>query len=562
MTTRGIQPKGSQTLPLYLTKEHKAYLTERPDLLTISPKKQARISPTNKSTPLNYKLNESRSPLPIFNPPSSTSSSTVDNITPEAKTRFSPEIDRSSEDLIRRVEEIIQTETTYISHCSNLVIQYLTNLQHFQTELPAAVHITKECVFALVDIHNQLLKEMISIRNQNQSIVDMCNSIAQSIAKSGISVFWYSLYCTHYDQLIPFELFVGISNKSLNQENGTPSMKSFFLGIKNFLESQQVTIKRKDLSFMSLCQRPVDRIVKYKLFVKGMMNTFVELGADTTILVKAFELISQQLAKIDESRIYMNENRQLNSLVDFAGPQTNPLYQRLNLEANFFGNPVAIGFASVISLKNSKPEMIHSPIILYKAHLVILEYNPVITRHSSKKYKPKFIIPLSNISIFKEFKNGLLVNLTTAIKLQFRASSNQYQMVLCFLSSTEYEFWKIKLDLLINVTHQGSSDYKSEVSHLFYFIPKNITACWKDQYNESEKYLNHVDSQQTFRVKFRVDLCLKNKVCLKVQELPPGPKYTLKTWIIDVFNNERHFKHIASKEIPFHTCNRTETTDG
>ncbi|CCG25934.1 hypothetical protein CORT_0C05600 [Candida orthopsilosis Co 90-125] len=546
MTTQEMP--GTRTLPLYLTKEHKDYFKQE---LTIGPKTQARSS---RLTPLSFKLNEAKSPLPTYNP---LSSPTVDNTTPEAHVRFSPEVDRPKEELVRRVEEIIQTEASYVSHCSNLMIQYLSNLQHFQMELPAAVLITKECVQALIEIHRPLLQEMTSIRSKNQSIIDQCNKIAKSIAKSGVSVFWYSLYCTHYDQLVPFELFIE-NEKEIKNQGDTPSMKSFFLGIKNFLEGQQVAIKRKDLSFMSLCQRPVDRIVKYKLFIKGMKNTFAELGEDTTTLEKAFELISQQLTEIDESRISMQENRQLNLLVNFAGPETNPLYQRLNLEANFFGNPVAIGFASVIFVKSSKPEMIYSPIVLYKAHLVILEYNQVINRHTPGKYKPKFIIPLSNTSMVKEFRHGLSVNQSTNIKLQFRSCSNQYQVVLCFLSFEEFEFWKVKFDLLINVTHQGSCEYKSATDHLFCLTPKYLTPCWKDEYDNSEDINHYAASQLSIQVKFRIDLCLKNKVHVKYEELSPGPKYTVMLWLIDVYNSERHFKQIASKEIPFHTCTRTK----
>lgn len=515
------QVQGAQTLPLYLTKEHKEYFTTNE--LTLGP---ARLS----AKPLTER--------PPFNPFSS------DNTTPEANFKFSPEINGSKEDLVRRVDEIIQTEATYISNCSNLVIMYLGHLQHLQFELPAAVHITKECILALVTIHQRLLDEMNNIRSKNQSIVDQCNQIAKSIAKSGISVFWYSLYCTHYDRLIPIEPLAKSNSKNV------PLMKSFLLGMKNFLESQHA--KHKDLSFMSLCQRPVDRIVKYKLFIKGMMNTFIELGKDTFNLEKAYELVSQQLSKIDDSRISMNANRQLNNLVNFES--------LCDVDANFFGNPVSVGFASVIYVKNSKPEMNHSPIVLYKAHLVILEYNQVINRHSMGKYKPKFIIPLLNTSMVKEFRYGLHVNLSTNIKLQFRSSSNQYQVVLCFVSQKEHDFWSIKFDLLINVTHQGSCEYKLDTDHLFCHTPKNLTSCWKDEYDDPEDTLHFTASQISLQVKIRFDLYLKNRIQVKLGELASGSKHTVTLWFIDVYNNERHFKQIASKEIPFYTCNRATQT--
>ncbi|KAI5960930.1 hypothetical protein KGF57_001862 [Candida theae] len=546
MTTHRIP--GSRTLPLYLTKEHRNYF-ERD--LTFSPR-TTRISPPTKLSPLTDKLNEARSPLPIYNP---LSSSIVGNSTPEAKVRFSPEIDVTQEDLAKRVDEIIQTESNYISHCSTLVISYLENVQNFKTELPAAVQITKECVLALITIHKQLLEEMRSIRIQNQSLIDQCNRIAKSIAASGISVFWYSIYCTHYDQLIPFEIFIEKRDEQDPHDQGA-APKTFFLGVKNFLESQQASIKRKDLSFMSLCQRPVDRIVKYKLFVKGMKNAFVKLGQDAATLEKAFESISHQLDEIDGSRISMTENKQLNVLVNFVGPDSEPLHSKLNMEANFFGSPVAIGFASVIFVKNSKPEMIHSPIVLYKAHLLILEYNQVINRHLPGKYKPKFIIPLSNTSMVKEFRYGLSVNLSTNIKLQFRSCSDQYQIILCFLSEVEHKFWKSKFDLLINVTHQGSCEYKSNTDHLFCLTPKNATPCWKDDYDDPENAIHYIATQLSLQVKLRFDLCLKGKVHVKYDEMPPGPKYTVMLWLMDVYNNERHFKQIASKDIPYHTCNR------
>lgn len=538
----------ARTLPLYLTKEHKEYL-DREWSYNPNNSKTVRLPPTTKLNPLTYR-NENRSPLPIYNP---LSSSIAENSTPEANIKFSPEIDESKDDLSKRVNEIIETEASYTSHCSNLAIQYFDNLSSFKSEFPAAVQITKECIYALIEIHNNLLQEMKSIRSQNQSIIDQCNKIAKAIAKSGISVFWYSMYCTNYDQLVPYEFH--IKNTTTSDSPGS-APQEFFLGIKNFLECQQVPLKRKDLSFMSLCQRPVDRIVKYKLFVKEMKNAFVELNKDTTTLEKAFEMISQQLSKIDESRISMLENRQLNSLVNFAGAEIDPKYRELKFGANFFGNPVAIGFASVIFLRNSKPEMIHSPIILYKGHLVILEYNQVISRHSPGKYKPKFVLPLLNTSMVKEFRYGLLVNLSTNIKLQFRSSSNQYQVILCFLSTSEVDFWKVKFDLLINVTHQGSCEYKLERDHLFCLVPRNTTPCWKDEYDDPQNTLHYTASQLSIQVKFRFDLYLKSKLHIKYDELRPGPKYTVMLWLIDVYNNERHFKQIASKEIPFYTCNR------
>ncbi|CAL1208457.1 unnamed protein product [Candida parapsilosis] len=176
------------------------------------------------------------------------------------------------------------------------------------------------------------------------------------------------------------------------------------------------------------------------------------------------------------------------------------------------------------------------------------------------KYKPKFIIPLSNTSMVKEFRYGLHVNLSTNIKLQFRSSSNQYQVVLCFVSQKEHDFWSIKFDLLINVTHQGSCEYKSDTDHLFCHTPKNLTSCWKDEYDDPEDTLHFTASQISLQVKIRFDLYLKNRIQVKLGELASGSKHTVTLWFIDVYNNERHFKQIASKEIPFYTCNRATQT--
>ncbi|CAK9439616.1 uncharacterized protein LODBEIA_P37160 [Lodderomyces beijingensis] len=526
------------------------------------------------------------------------SESTIDSHSPIAHKVFTPRKDENYVPLYHlqmTLKEIAETERSFVEKMRELRNMYLENLENMNIELPTPVRITKLCLEKILEIHGNLLVEMDRIRNcKNYDYGEQAIRIADTLSTSGVSCFWYSWYCSQhkavckmYDQgLFPLNLKVNERVRTSTEDeletraraksmSGSMStIKHLFRGVQNLIESQELPARRRDLSIKSLSQKPIDRIVKYPLFVESLRGSCQLLNYDTGSLTNHISEIKQQLYRVNESTRTIEQSslirqKRLHELIDLQRPKNGSGlsdFDVINVDICFFGDPIVIGFASVVSIHGDEPKLQHCPIILFKSHLLIVKYVSIFERRPTerahdrkRKYRVVFIIPLAITSLYDAGQDDhrLHLDYKNWLKLVFRIDTLQYEVVLCFLGRKEYHFWKDNFELVINEVNGGTCKFKTRdcdsVAYLSH-VPFDMSP-----------YRTHSEAAAKKKsclvpVKFKVDLILLSQVGNRLEyasfsDLKAERAVTL-GWL-DVAVNERHFRGVISREIPLYTRRRS-----
>ncbi|KAI3403451.2 hypothetical protein KGF56_003735 [Candida oxycetoniae] len=555
------------------------------------------------------------------------SESTIDEKSPHAENIFSARKDENFmalHHLQMTLTEIVDTERQFIENTRELRNMYLENLQNLNVELPIPVRITKLCLEKMIEIHSGILTKLETIRlNRSLNYGEQANRISQVISQAGICCFWYSWYCSQHKAvgkmynkaLFPLEFskhcettnyYIGGGGEQYQQSSPSPSQLSvqsqrqqkyatiktyqsfsairhLFTGVQNLVESQQPQHARKDLSIRSLSQQPIDRIVKYPLFVDSLCVNCGLLNYNTDLLNTSVDKIRRQLFSVNEATKQieqLNELRisRLNQLIDWTQVFNNKNsrfncsdFCNIDVDCYFFGNPLLIGFASVIYVNNNCPKLQHCPVILFKSHLVILQHNNIFKRtfkssanNFNRKYIPNFIIPLVNTSLFVDEKNcrGLYLNYLNCLKLVFRVENFQFEVVLLFLDQKEFDIWKEHLHVSLNEVNGGSCDFKTTNNHAIAYlnyVPQGAsiyaTNFESGRSSSSSSSDRNLYKQEVFFVKFQLDLLLHNMISLHYDILEYASCKILTLKFYDVWYNERNFRDLILEKLPLYTIN-------
>ncbi|KAI5965266.1 uncharacterized protein KGF55_001486 [Candida pseudojiufengensis] len=441
----------------------------------------------------------------------SNSVNTFDNMTntPLPQQEYISDKDFPHGKLISRMEEIIKTNKTYLNDCKELNRSYLSIFELPECESPIPFIIVKECLLKLIEIHDELNKQFEEIeKHTSNGVISNIEKIMTSIAKEGLNVFYYLNYCSNStaihelnecfktddeDELDPdLEISNGTIKKKFKVEDQFQFKLSIFKhqqGIQNVLNSENTGEFKRNLSFQALHHNGIMKIFQYKNFACNSIKDMRDLEKKTINLEKVLKEINNKISIINKENDSNSINSKLNEIIDFSNYLNinhkyfnfKKLHYKFNqLISEFFGKPLFIGSGFVIYIKENKPVLKHSIIILFKCHLIILGYvEPLKRTCRYKKFKPKFIIPLVKCSIIyeKSDTNGIQFNFNNGIKLRFAIQSIQFEIILGFLTLEDYNEWYEKLDLLINHVHNGN--YIDKVNDGFVYlnqVPKNISA--------------------------------------------------------------------------------------
>ncbi|CCH44131.1 Rho guanine nucleotide exchange factor 9 [Wickerhamomyces ciferrii] len=389
---------------------------------------------------------------------------------------------------VKAIEEIIETEESYISCLKMLANTYLESLilkgndgipirlihgytevlisnhQNFLSELKSIFQLPykhlQECDKTIHNDDNNELKSRINELVTCDSPL-MAALVCKHITTSSISLFIYQEFSSLHDLVLKL-----INSKDSDPEFGLTLTK----GYQNFLESTQIGNNRMDLSFQSLIQKPISRIAKYKLFLENLLKL-------TSIQEDPFchSSIEDSLHKIDEqikqiNRYGLQEKFKANLLFESLIFNN----KTLKFPVEYLGLPILSG--SLHCSWVGKNRQIYSQILgafLFKTHLVLAYIQ------KEYKFEVKFLIPLSvckkidiNSNDDDDGNNnnsnmgGIMTNYKNSFKLIFEYNYTLIEVLCSTSDEFENKIWKDKLDILINhVNGPYKFDYSSSNSN-------------------------------------------------------------------------------------------------
>ena len=495
--------------------------------------------------------------------------------------------------LQKTLDEVVYTERSYLEKLYYLKKMYLDSVSsNIKIELPTPIVIIRLCLEQIINIHETILYDLDDIMsNKITNIKKQVDKVSVLLAQIGLNNFWYSWFCMQHETVgKTFNEAKNMSNKT-NFENINRSTQSMVQGVRNLIEAGQVGVQNKDLSFSSLCRQPISRILKYPLFLKDLSKKYSILGFDNTILEKNLSILHRSLDQINDAKKNFDESIQilktsLDQLIDFEhcwgnsvidnnsnsnnndkhkeSKNDNPYicseYNDVELNIDFFGDPVLIGFSAVITVHNGKPKVHHCPLILFKSHLLILKYRNIIKRNfekqlgekNGKKFKVDFIIPLANTTVYcesKNFNHGLHLISENTIKLVFRVHYVQFEVVLYYPSRLEFRIWRAHFRVMVNEVNCGSCEFADDANIMvrLHAVPQEVdTYCQRNLETSKVFHYKHI------KVSLHAEWCLHDRGAGETQILRCSElakvHYKLVLKALDVFINERLFAHLVSAE--------------
>ncbi|RCK55380.1 hypothetical protein Cantr_04292 [Candida viswanathii] len=417
----------------------------------------------------------------IFEPliPTTSTTSVTDVVSPQPGITYSPQ-DRESVTIQRTLqcslEEIKMTESQYLSALKTLNRDYFQKLiEDIKIEVPVPITNVCNILTHLIEYHGKMNRAFAEITDLD--IHKRCSNYCRIIAENGINVHLYKWYCSQHK--IIQDIFHSFQSTQLTSNKKCWQMMiltfdSWFKGWQNFNECQQSPRNKKDFSLMSLLQRPIDRITKYRLFMESILKNYIRLGYDTTEIQQSVDIVRLQLSKINCNleEGYIPDN--LSSLVNFQELK----FQNYQLDSQFFGIPYLIGTCWVIYVENKTPKCQNVPIVLFKSHILLLEY------HYSQllKFNIKFVIPVTKCYLDLEAQtssHGLHTMYPYCVKLQFQIGYRKFEALLCWVVKSDYDIWIAELSVIIQFVNQCEAPLSTSLDMIEYLyrIPPDMSPC-------------------------------------------------------------------------------------
>lgn len=262
---------------------------------------------------------------PLSNPkfPSRNASSSVDLVSPMPMVSYSPnrELSQRQYKLKQIIAEIIESEESYIVSLKivrNYYIEPLFIKQNFAISLP--IESMYDCLDELIFIHTKLLNSI--IRQQFIQNTDEFASIIGELVLELVVPYYYEEY-----------LKIHNCTSKVIKDNEMFSSRSKYRwtnGWRNYLEATQPDTKRMDLSFLSLVQRPISRVAKYRLLLESLLK--FSIGDNKENLMKSLKLLKDKLSIMNRKTITLEEdwlNNKINKLVNFSNISQNYQFEIL-----------------------------------------------------------------------------------------------------------------------------------------------------------------------------------------------------------------------------------------
>lgn len=402
----------------------------------------------------------------------------TDIVSPQPYCSYSPQDQTRiaiQKNLKLAMEEIKRTESQYLSNLKTLKRDYFEKLiEDINLEVPVPIKIVYNILAELIQYHDKMTKLFERVDDIN--ILKQCEDYCSIIAENGINLFWYKWYCSQH-QIIQ-ELYHEFSQQSdglKSQSNWRQFVfRIWFTGWQKFFESQQGVGLKKDFSLMSLLQRPIDRITKYRLFVETICKNCTKLGHETTNIQISFARICNQLNQINRNTEDRGIHKDLFELIDF----NTITYHEMQIDFQFFGIPYLFGTCWAVYVENKVPKGHNLPILLFKSHLILIEYCGYSKR---RKFEPKFVIPVIKCHLDLESTTssyGLHTTYPHCLKLLFEIGLCNYELLLCWLTKSDYDIWCEELTVIVcfvNGSHVLPKPTTTETTQYLYKLPTSLS---------------------------------------------------------------------------------------
>ncbi|ODQ81754.1 hypothetical protein BABINDRAFT_165277 [Babjeviella inositovora NRRL Y-12698] len=415
---------------------------------------------------------------------------------------YSPEINANyKQNLLRRklLEELINSEESYVSSLKLLVTVYLQpalDSRRPATGIPIIALF--EVSTLLLSVHQTLLLQLHRLfrvkyreaSTNSETIASVFSSTitaaaADLVANIGVSPFLYIAYCAIYEEVLQLIHHASI-NSSVEKVN-------WLQGCRKFLETSQPSDNHLDLSFVSLAQKPISRISKYRLVLETLLkHTSLTDASAYQQTENALDILINKLQIINDlpgNLIVVECTQQLSSLLYFPSTKSVPL--------EFFGKVLLTGALNCCWVdRNKKVRSEYMCCFLFKSHFILAD-----AAKNSTKANVKFVISLSASKIILQgtedlcFSEGLNTRYAHCFKLFFEKQFSVFEILMIAMNEQELVIWQEKLDLLINFVN-GPYQWDYSASDMEYDLASEIpsTICALDVCVSKSRELSSLSS--------------------------------------------------------------------
>lgn len=394
------------------------------------------------------------------------------------------------------LEELVTSENTYFISLAMLKRFYIDPLVTSGRETCGTPIILFQIILEKLLLTHSRTKELFEQLEANQMV-----EFVQVINEVAITLHYYEEYCNIYDDVL----------KLIRSSNVLSLNKVWVQSLQQYLEATQPITLRMDLSFISLIQRPVSRITKYRLMVESLLKLVSQ--HDTAKIQSLTSLLEQIKTKLNilngNCKKFKKTDKmsKIDEILNFAAIDN----YDFGLSAEFFGNPLLIGVLTPVWIEDRFHRIdVKSKIlaaVLFKSHLVVGN----LTKAANSKGSIIFIVALSRCQIICDSKDsvgGLYSNYPYTIKLIFEIEFTQYEILLIFFTKKEFIVWRENLETAIEEVNgfyplNFSNSYISVVS----LTPPRMSPCniCLSDYDTYKKYREKCYFHQPLSVGIAID---------------------------------------------------------
>lgn len=376
--------------------------------------------------------------------------STCDIKSPVPQVSFSPTNKEHTFLTLKRrmtIEELLESESNYVLSMRLVMNFYIEPLIASKCRSEVFV-IIGYYLEILIKNHTRLLQFMNStladISIGTNSLI-IAAAFANSVCTLGTDLATYRDFISTYEDLVT------LTRKS------APSLQSQIIaGAESFLAATQPPTKHMDLSFISLLQRPVTRMPKYRLMVESLLKYTFHLDQNYKRIEYSLHTIRAKLTQLNDSLNKSTNPSQLQLLSAHFGESISPPIE-------FFGRSYLLGTLSCVWIQGGGNVIEHQLMaICCKSHLLLCMKLPPQGKASFDYY---FMIPFRCCARIVD-KNkesadfgGLYTDFVHRINIRFEYKFAKYEILLLCTSAKECEIWTESLQTLIYLNGPNPLDY-------------------------------------------------------------------------------------------------------
>ncbi|GMM34675.1 hypothetical protein DASC09_020000 [Saccharomycopsis crataegensis] len=364
------------------------------------------------------------------------------------------------------IEELLKTESSYIEFLKLLSETYTGVIEGSNLGKLSGIPLI-DCIERLICEHRKFLFELQRFQssspltgsaspNNSKTLHSTSDEVTSSMLSYGAAIHVSRMIADKAINLFFYEEYfstIKLASQLLKKLNST----EFHLckGYEKYLEAVQPRDEKLDLSLLSLLQKPVTRVGKYRLLVESLLETIPEND-------ESIPLVEFELERIKSKLNIMNNFNDDLEKTDI----TKTLFSRIFFEVDqwsfpveCFGLPLLCGALGCVwrQMSGKLVSQING-IFLFKSTLIVCDIV------KEEKYIVKFVIPLCCCKVQdNEATEGLYSTNIGSFKLLFEHNYGLYEISLLGLLKNEIGIWKNKLEMLTKVLY-GPYEFDYSVS--------------------------------------------------------------------------------------------------